>query len=144
MTDAKTWPASAYQAALAVLAATCPGACPAETQAAWRVKLAAKRIDPAVVMRAVDRLTDTVARPSFADLLTACQNELRGDSMENWDEAGEWLELPARATEDPDWEAAGYTTLRRFAEHLGTARQRFDFDAEHRAEYERRKAAGGE
>lgn len=47
-------------------------------------------------------------------------------------------------TEDPDREATGYKTLRRFAEHLGTVRQRFDFDAEHRAEYERRKAAGGE
>jgi len=131
------WPESAYQRAIAVLAATCPGACPVETQRAWRLKLAAKRLDPVVVMAAVDTLTDTVARPSFADLLQACRDQLRA-AQYGPGKAEPGREIAANASHDPLWSAAGLEVTRRV---LRRSVRADDFEREHRAEYERLRAA---
>ena len=140
----------AYREALAVFAARAPRALPADPAAsaatleAWTMELLDRKDPPSpkVVLAAVKRVTATEKWPGLPELLAAVtqeQRRLRELEVPRTMEASR--QLAANASADEDWAAAGYATMQRFAEHLGTVRKRFDFDAEHRAEYERRKAA---
>lgn len=129
-----------YQVELAILAATCPGAMPVETQRAWRLRLHELQPDPAMVRRAISALTAHEPRPTLAGLLAAVAAERRR-ARELAVPADLGRALTANASPDPVWNAAGIEVTRRVLSRRVRAE---DFDAEHRAEYERRKAAGGE
>lgn len=134
-----TYSEADYQRELAILAATCPGACPVETQRAWRLRLHELQLDPVLVRRAISALTAHEPRPTLAGLLAAVAAERRRE-RELAVPVDLGRALAANASPDPEWNAAGMEVTRLV---LARKVRADDFEREHRAEYERRKAAGG-
>lgn len=148
---------SAYREALAVFAARAPRALPADpgaadaTLEAWYLELVdiderrrrqrgastGAGLDPRVVLAAVRRVTAAEKWPTLPDLLGAIEAETRrARELEVPVELGK--RLTANASADPEWSAAGLEVTRRVLARQVRAQ---DFGLEHRAEYERRKAA---